>query len=143
MEYKCKKHRSNDGWYDANGRWHCWECTRENTYLYPRGKVLEVATIGSYEIRVITTRSSYPATVEVWKLGGKKVKLKYKHSFKYLSQAMREYNRILEEIKIGIFHEDNAELEESEFSYSPEVNMWSDISDSGSTTSTWTTSSAI
>jgi len=33
MEYKCNKHKSNEGFIDLSGKWNCWLCYKDRTTL--------------------------------------------------------------------------------------------------------------
>jgi hypothetical protein len=112
MEFKCPKHRSNEGYIDSTGTWRCWKCTRENEYFYPKGKIIEKCTIGDYEVRILSL-GSHSVVVEKWNTKKKKKLLNEIHD--YLSTAIRSYQRIVDDIDQGI------DLERDEVPTPPEI----------------------
>ena len=99
IEFKCSKHRSNEGYIDSTGTWKCWKCTRENEYFYPKGKIIEKCTIGDYEVRILSL-GSHSVVVEKWNTKKKKKLLNDFHD--YLSTAIRSYQRMVDDIDQGI-----------------------------------------
>lgn len=97
MEFKCKKHKTNKGWYDAYNQWHCWKCTYENLYDFPRGKIIDRAIRGDYELRILNTGKEKELILELWNIKTKKLEHRSIHN--YLSTIRREFNTLLEEIE--------------------------------------------
>ena len=95
--YKCPKHQSNEGYYDEKGRWRCWYCEKEDKYKYPEGKLFDKATVKGYELRILVLEGK--PLVEVWDIKNAEPRLKRKEHFKYMSQAVRYFNDLIEEIK--------------------------------------------
>lgn len=98
MEYKCKKHKSNKGYYDSNGQWHCWQCTKENKYFYPDGKIVSRIRIGDKEVRIVKTEEEHNIKVETWDV--KKLKLENVSTHCYMSTATREYKEIIKQLEL-------------------------------------------
>uniref|UniRef100_A0A6M3XI64 Uncharacterized protein n=1 Tax=viral metagenome TaxID=1070528 RepID=A0A6M3XI64_9ZZZZ len=101
-KYLCITHKSNNGYIDSTGTWKCWKCTREDEYLYPRGKVIEKFTIGDYEVRILSI-GSHNVIVEKWNTKKKKRLVNEIHN--YLSTAIRKYQRIVDEVDRGLYLE--------------------------------------
>ena len=97
MSYKCSKHMSNEGFYDADGNWRCWYCEKEDKYKYPDGKMFDRAKLKDYEIRVLVKEEK--SYVEVWKLSGSPPEMILKRAFKYMSRAVRFFNELIDEIR--------------------------------------------
>ena len=93
-EYKCSKHKSNEGFYDSNGNWICWKCYYENEFLNPKGKVLDSFKHENYLVRLIDTGKE--VRVEIWDT---KDKTRISQiEYRYLSVAMREFKRFIQDI---------------------------------------------
>lgn len=94
---KCKKHMTSEGWYDEEGKWHCWKCTKENEYFYPKGRILDKMKVGSLEVRIIDTGEPRHLILEVWDTDN--MKRIYKCSHPYLSSCKREFEEWLLKIE--------------------------------------------
>jgi len=93
-KYKCNKHKSNEGFYDAKGNWICWKCYYENEFLNPKGKVLDSFKHENYLVRLIDTGKE--VRVEIWDT---KDKTRISQiDYRYLSVAMREFKRFIQDI---------------------------------------------
>ena len=93
-KYKCNKHKSNEGFYDAKGNWICWKCYYENEFLNPKGKVLDSFKHENYLVRLIDTGKE--VKVEIWDT---KDKTRISQiDYRYLSVAMREFKRFIQDI---------------------------------------------
>lgn len=90
MKYKCTIHNSNEGYYDEEGKWHCWKCTTENKYYYPEGKVIDSFNIPekNIEIRLVCI-GDHSIKLEVWDT--KDPKLVTYRDHPYLSTALRDF----------------------------------------------------
>jgi len=90
MKYRCEKHKTNEGFYDSEGKWHCWKCYKENEFFNPPGDIIDTYTKGDYQIRVLAT-DPHTTCVEVWDV--EKKKLIKRNFYSYLSTAMRAFRR--------------------------------------------------
>ena len=96
MRYKCNIHRTNDGYYDEEGVWHCWRCYYENKFFNPRGVVGRKFTYKDrIQIRIVM-EGNHNAYVEVWDI--KEMKRLLLLVFPYMSQALREMDRIIDRV---------------------------------------------
>jgi len=88
------KHKTNHGFIDEDGNWHCWKCTKENEFFYPKGKVVANFQIPekNLTIRIVCT-GEHSLEVEVWDI--KDMKRIHKRCVDYLSSALREYERLI------------------------------------------------
>ncbi|MEM2260814.1 MAG: hypothetical protein QXK24_00035 [Ignisphaera sp.] len=102
MKFKCERHKTNSGWYDENNDWHCWKCTYEDYYHFPRGKIIERAIRGNYELRILNTGKEKELILELWNLKTKRLEHDSVHN--YLSTIRREFNNLLEEIESRILN---------------------------------------
>jgi len=90
MKYRCEKHKTNEGFYDSEGKWHCWKCYKENEFFNPPGDIIDTYTKGDFQIRVLAT-DPHTTCVEVWNV--EKKKLIKRNFYSYLSTAMRAFRR--------------------------------------------------
>ena len=99
-KYRCKKHRSNNGYVGPDGKWYCWKCTKENKYFYPKGTVIDRYT-NEEEKREVRTVATGPRTihVELWDISN--YTLIDSKGHQYLSTAIRSFGRIVEDIENG------------------------------------------
>jgi len=112
-KYKCMKHKTNKGFIDEEGNWHCWKCTKENEYFYPKGKVVANFQIPEKDIVIrIVCIGEHAVGVEAWNTKTM-VRLNVRQ-YDYLSSALREYERL---IRRYLYQEEGTErrrsLEES------------------------------
>ena len=94
-KYKCPIHKSNEGFYDENGKWICWKCYEENEYYNPKGKVVDSYSKDKYLLRVVDKQDH--VEVEVWHIE-KQEKVTY-YSYRDLSSAMRKFRELFNRLK--------------------------------------------
>jgi len=88
------KHKSNAGYIDEEGNWHCWKCTKENEFFYPRGKVVAKFKIPDQDILIrIVCTGEHDVVVEAWDI--KNIVRLNKRLCNYLSTGQREFERLL------------------------------------------------
>lgn len=132
-KYRCKKHMSNEGYYDSNNQWQCWECYFEDIYNNPRGTIVKYSRIRKYTLRVVD-RSERHIVVEVFK----ERMLVDKFTYRDLSLALRKYEELTELIETGRYRKrtrrqsfsqyidrNEAEEEEIEIQYPTQVTIGS------------------
>lgn len=88
----CSKHNSCDGFTDGTGKWNCWVCYKEDRFLNPPGEVFLKCIMGNNMVRVLTYGKRL--LIEIWNIKNKKLLL-WDRQYDYLSQASRDYDRIL------------------------------------------------
>jgi len=52
-KYKCAKHKSNEGFYNNEGEWICWECIALDPYLSPRGRIIDSMIKEPFLLRLV------------------------------------------------------------------------------------------
>jgi len=105
-KYKCPKHKSNEGFYDSKGNWICWKCYYENEFLNPKGKVLDSFKHENYLIRLIDTGNE--VRIEIWNTETKE--RISSTSYRYLSVAMREFKRYIQDILTNPFRRNSTRI---------------------------------
>jgi len=88
------KHKTNNGFIDEEGNWHCWKCTKENELFYPQGRVVASFNIVEKNILVrIVCIGEHEVAVEAWDTAN--IKRINKRLCNYLSSGLREYERLI------------------------------------------------
>jgi len=88
------KHKTNKGFIDEEGNWHCWKCTKENEYFYPKGKVVANFQIPEKNIVIrIVCIGEHAVGVEAWNT--KTMQRLNVRQYDYLSSGLREYERLI------------------------------------------------
>jgi len=88
------KHKTNNGFIDEEGNWHCWKCTKENEFFYPKGKVVANFQIPEKNIVIrIVCIGEHAVGVEAWNT--KTMQRLNVRQYDYLSSALREYERLI------------------------------------------------
>ncbi len=95
-KYKCMKHKTNNGFYDSKGKWHCWQCYYENEFYNPRGKVIDSIEIPEKHIliRIVEDHDNNEERVEIWNT--KKERRIHYYSYRDLSSAYRRFHYEIE-----------------------------------------------
>jgi hypothetical protein len=151
-EYKCRKHKSNDGFFDLDGNWCCLYCYKENRYSNPEGIVLKEVKVRNKLVRIVdkSRKKSKKVVLEVF-LDNENKELIYHYSTRDLSVCLREYERIIRDIETNrrIGREDRRELRAEEEYYTasepeetsePEENRYLFIHSTDITSSTFSES---
>lgn len=100
-KYKCKKHKTNHGFIDEEGNWHCIFCYREDKYRNINGILLKEIKVKNRIVRIVdrSRREHKSVFVEVFNFKTKKLL----HDFvsRDLSVCLREFENIVRMIQEG------------------------------------------
>ena len=116
--YKCLRHKSNEGYIDKNGKWHCWYCYSENLYLNPKGVVLKELEVKKYTLRIVDRTTPEEKSIWVEVFTRSKI-LDHNYNCRDLSVAIRHFESLVREILEGNYRRRRYEHEEP--SYMPDI----------------------
>jgi len=102
-KYKCIKHKSNDGFYDSEGKWHCWFCYFENVYFNPNGIVMKELEVKKYLLRIVDYSEDNEKSMQVQVFDKTDKTLVHVYDCRDLSVAIRHFDDIIQRIISGTF----------------------------------------
>jgi len=96
LNFKCNKHKSNEGYFEGD-KWICWECITSDLLKYPIGRVIDSQKRNGYILRVVDgSKIGEMVRFEIFKDN----KFITVEQYRDLSQAIRRFDVPLTELNM-------------------------------------------